>query len=208
MDDLVVMALYRHGVTVDNERKAFCGWTNSILSERGRKELHARTPYVPAYEKIVASDLQRCVDTAKILFPGKVVEIRQEFREMNFGIWEGKVHDEIKHIQEYKDWLQMPLSAPIPQGETFPEFNDRIMKAWEKLIEEISHLQMKRNAIVTHGGVIRSLLTQFAPVKREFWEWKVENGQGFELTGSLSALRRGERCISLREVPLTAKENG
>ena len=47
----------------------------------------------------------------------------------------------------------------------------------ELIVEE----GFKRVAIVTHGGVIRYLLSKLVPEKRDFWEWKVPHGQGFEL---------------------------
>ncbi|KAB7705377.1 histidine phosphatase family protein [Bacillus aerolatus] len=208
MDDLVVIGLYRHGITTDNERKAFSGWTNSVLSETGKKELQLIQPLVPSYEKIIASDLQRCVDTAGILFPSSSIDYWPEFREMNFGLWEGKIHQELEHMEEYNAWINDPFSSPLPEGESFQQFGSRIRTAWEKWLDDLAHHQLTRAAVVTHGGVIRCLLTEFAPEQKKFWEWKAENGRGYELTGSLSALRRGERCISLRAVPSTAKSNG
>src|SRR5690606_16504444 len=117
MDDTVVIGLYRHGLTVDNERKAYSGWTDSILSEEGKKELKRIQPCLPAYEKVVTSDLQRCVHTAGLLFPEHSTEAWPEFREMNFGRWEGKMHKEAESIEEYRVWVNDPFSHPIPEGE-------------------------------------------------------------------------------------------
>ncbi|MFK2826116.1 histidine phosphatase family protein [Bacillus sp. B190/17] len=208
MDDLVVIGLYRHGVTMDNERKAFSGWTNSMLSETGKKKLQLIQPHIPSYEKVIASDLQRCVDTAAILFPDSMIDRWPEFREMNFGRWEGKVHRELEHMEEYTTWIKDPFSNPLPEGEMYAQFSSRIAGGWRKWLDHLIVQGIKRAAIVTHGGVIRHLLTEVAPEKKEFWEWQTENGRGYELTGSISALRRGERCISLQAVPSTAKSNG
>ncbi|MGM7636743.1 histidine phosphatase family protein [Bacillus sp. Hm123] len=208
MDDIVVIGLYRHGITTDNERKAFSGWTNSILSERGIQDLQAIQPLIPNYEKVVASDLKRCVDTAGILFPTETVDLWPEFREMNFGILEGKRHQELEHLEEYVTWVSDPFTSFLPEGEYFHEFGSRIRSGWNKWLDVMEQHEMKRGAIVTHGGVIRQLLTEFAPVEKQFWEWKADNGRGYELTASLSSLRRGERCISLQAVPLTEKSNG
>ncbi|KIL72189.1 histidine phosphatase family protein [Bacillus badius] len=208
MDDLVVIGLYRHGVTTDNEKKAFSGWTNSLLSETGKKELEHLRNGIPFYEKIIASDLQRCVDTAAFFWRDTSIDTWPEFREMNFGFLEGKTHKELEHVEEYKTWLQDPFSSPLPGGETYEQFGRRVMVGWNRWLELLAQLNLKRTAIITHGGVIRHLLTAVAPEKKGFWEWKVENGRGYELTGSLSALRRGERCISLQAVPSTEKSNG
>ncbi|HEY9577782.1 MAG TPA: histidine phosphatase family protein [Pseudobacillus sp.] len=208
MDDLVVIGLYRHGLTTDNERRAFSGWTDSVLSEAGKRKLEQLKPHIPSYEKVIASDLQRCIKTASILFPNNMIEVWPQFRELNFGRWEGKTHQELEHLEEYNAWLQNPFSSPLPEGENYLQFGRRISAAWEKWLEVLDQYHLKRTAIVTHGGVIRYLLTEIAPEKKEFWEWQIENGRGYELTGSLSALRRGERCISLQAVPSTAKNNG
>ncbi|MEK4031126.1 histidine phosphatase family protein [Pseudobacillus sp. FSL P4-0506] len=208
MDDFVVIGLYRHGVTADNEKRAFSGWTDSALSEAGKRGLEQLKLDLPSYEKVIASDLQRCIDTAAIFFPDNRVDVWPEFRELNFGCWEGKTHQELEHLEEYKAWLQNPFSSPLPEGENYRQFGDRIREAWKKWLEVLDQYNLKRTAIVTHGGVIRYLLTELAPDRKEFWEWKIENGHGYELAGSLSALRRGERCISLQVVPSTAKSNG
>lgn len=208
MDDLVVIGLYRHGVTADNERRAFSGWTDSALSEAGKRELEQLKLHLPSYEKVIASDLQRCIDTAAIFFPDSLVDVWPNFRELNFGCWEGKTHQELEHLEEYKAWLQDPFSSPLPDGENYRQFGARIRGAWEKWLQTVEQYNLKRTAIVTHGGVIRYLLTELAPDKKEFWEWNIENGRGYELAGSLSALRRGERCISLQVVPSMEKKNG
>ncbi|MBM7649549.1 alpha-ribazole phosphatase [Bacillus ectoiniformans] len=208
MDDSVVIGIYRHGITTDNERKAFSGWTNSVLSEQGKKELSAIKSHLPAYEKVIASDLSRCQDTAAILFSNKDIDLWPEFREMNFGLWEGKVHDELKHMKEYAAWVNDPFTSPLPNGEHFSEFHERINRAWQKWLDYMERHGIKKGAIVTHGGVIRHLLTQFAPEQKSFWEWPSKNGQGYELSGSLEKLRRGERCTSLQAVPSMGKNSG
>ncbi|OCA82797.1 histidine phosphatase family protein [Pseudobacillus wudalianchiensis] len=208
MDDLVVVGLYRHGVTVDNERRAFSGWTNSLLSEAGRAALQQYKAHIPFYEKVIASDLKRCIDTAAIFFPDNQIDVWPELRELNFGRWEGKTHQELEHLEEYTTWLQDPFSNPLPEGENYQQFGSRISAAWKKWLDILAQNHLKRTAIVTHGGVIRHLLVELAPEKKEFWNWQIENGCGYELTGSLSALRRGERCISLQAVPSMEKRNG
>ena len=64
-------------------------------------------------------------------------------------------------------------------------------------------------AIVTHGGVIRSFVTRLGDVEKEFWDWKIEHGTGYELVWeNKESFRRGERCILLREVLLTENQAG
>ncbi|WP_100330351.1 histidine phosphatase family protein [Bacillus xiapuensis] len=208
MDDCVVIGLYRHGITTANEKRAYCGWADAPLSERGKEDLRAIQPFLPDYETVIASDLKRCADTASLLFPEAKVELWKGFREMNFGLWEGKVHHELEHLAEYRAWVNDPFSSLVPQGESYQQFGRRVRSAWRQWLAFMDRKQMKRGAIVTHGGVIRYLLSEAAPERKSFWDWKVENGRGYELTASLSSLRRGERCISLQAVPSTERRNG
>jgi alpha-ribazole phosphatase len=73
----------------------------------------------------------------------------------------------------------------------------------------ILNKNVKRTAIVTHGGVIRSLLTKLGQEEREFWDWKISHGTGFQLVWkNKEAFRRGERCTLLREALLTENPLG
>ena len=95
MDDAVVVALFRHGVTEENKRKAYMGWTDSPICEDAREDLSRQTFRSPVYERIVTSDLKRCLQTAQILFPDQNAKVMSEFREMHFGRWEGKTYAEL-----------------------------------------------------------------------------------------------------------------
>ncbi|WP_210366675.1 histidine phosphatase family protein [Bacillus sp. REN3] len=203
MDDIVAIALFRHGMTVQNKRKAYLGWTDSPLCPEGN--LWECPEY---YEHVFSSDLGRCLETAKILFPGCTLEALTELREMNFGDWEGKTYEELKDDRAYQKWLHAPFQTRLPCGESFTEFSDRVDQGFSKVAAICLSAGLERSAVVTHGGVIRHLLVRYAPEEKVFWEWSIPHGHGYELIWKRDGLRRGERCISLREVPLTAKPNG
>ena len=97
----------------------------------------------------------------------------------------------------------------VPGVESFSDFSNRIEAGWKKVSEIISSKDIDKMAIVTHGGVIRYLLSTYGSIEKEFWEWKVSHGNGFELVwASRAAFRRGDRCTLLREVLLTENQNG
>ncbi|MBA4536850.1 histidine phosphatase family protein [Bacillus aquiflavi] len=208
MDDCLAITLFRHGITDDNKRRAYIGWTNSPLSKSGVEQLLQLKPQLKAYELVFTSDLCRCVETASILFRDVAHEKINQLREIHFGEWEGKTFNELQHYKQYQKWLSHPLMYRPPNGETFSEFTTRIEGGWNQITEKIIREKSRKIAVVTHGGVIRYLLSTYAPVKRDFWEWTVQHGQGYELIWPLAAFRRGERCTSLQAVPLMAKENG
>lgn len=197
MDDRVVIALFRHGVTEANKRHAYLGWTDSPLcSMDGAVNLN--------YDQYFSSDLPRCTETMRILFPNENPILVKELREMNFGKWEGKTYEELKGDQQYVNWLENPFDLSPPGGESYAEFSSRVQVGWNRVIAD----GCQRVAVMTHGGVIRYLLSQYAPIQKEFWDWHIGHGNGYELEFDGTALRRGERCTLLREVPLTEKRHG
>lgn len=203
MDDSVVIALFRHGLTEENKRKAYLGWNDSPLCKES-SDLSTKS----RYNLYFSSDLPRCITTATILFPNKELILLPNLREMNFGRWEGKTYEDLKEVPLYRRWLSNPLSYCPPEGESFDKFTHRVQNGWEEITEEILSKNVGRCAIITHGGIIRYLLSEFAPQPSDFWSWQVPHHQGFELVFDREALRRRERCTLLREVPLTAKEHG
>ena len=72
MDDAVVVALFRHGVTEENKRHAYIGWTDAPICEDARLVLAKQIVQPSPYERIVTSDLKRCLQTAEILFPNQI----------------------------------------------------------------------------------------------------------------------------------------
>lgn len=205
MDDTVVIALFRHGLTEANKRHAYLGWTDSPLCPIEKKKIKRPSE---EYEYLFSSDLARCLETSKILFPTLDPHILIELREMNFGEWEGKTYEDLQGDSNYQKWLANPNLIRPTNGESFAEFSQRVELGWGKVVKRLSESNVKRTVIMTHGGVIRSLLTKIAPMKKDFWEWETAHGKGYELVWNLNDLRRGERCTLLREVPLMANLNG
>jgi alpha-ribazole phosphatase len=204
MDDRVAISLLRHGLTAENEKSAYIGWTNSPLSTTGRKSIQS----IVEPELLYSSDLMRCLETAALLFPYKEALQMAEFREMHFGRWEGKTYEQLKSVKSYQDWIEDPFSRYPDGGETFAEFGLRIQTGWEKVKMQIFKADAASSAIVTHGGVIRYLMTLFAPQKKSFFAWKIPYGGGYQLIFTRDGLRRGEKCISLQAVPIAGNQLG
>lgn len=203
MDDRVVIALFRHGLTEENNRKAYLGWNDSPLTSEANALYTTKR-----YDGYFSSDLPRCLATAEILFSNMKVHPLVNLREMNFGIWEGKTYENLKDDSQYQRWLSNPSRYCPPKGESFYDFTSRVQSGWEQVIHHILSQNLHSSAVVTHGGVIRHFLTTYAPEKKDFWDWQVSHHLGFELIFERDALRSGDRCTLLQEVPLTAKEDG
>lgn len=201
MDDIVVIALFRHGLTEANKRQAYLGWTDSPLCQNVERASEK-------YDYHFSSDLGRCLETANRMFPNDKAHTMEELREMNFGGWEGKTYEELEDDSEYQLWLSDSFSKKPPEGESFDEFSERVDLGWSKVTDMIINLSLNKTAIVTHGGVIRAILSKWAPMEKGFWEWEVPHGKGYELIWNREDLRRGERCTLLREAPLMANLSG
>ncbi len=71
---------------------------------------------------VYCSDLSRAVRSAEIISPAARPEAsdRPEFRERNFGVWEGMTFDEIKdqYPSEFEAWASDPLKHSPVNGES------------------------------------------------------------------------------------------
>src|SRR5699024_5545782 len=112
------------------------------------------------------------------------------------------------HDAAYRNWIDDPFNEQPPGGESFPVFKERVMKAWKQLLEQMEIQHSKRVLVVTHGGVIRLLLTELTQTNRYFWEWHIPQGQCMTLTCSIKDLRESSTCTSLQPAPLTKKRHG
>jgi alpha-ribazole phosphatase len=205
----LAITLLRHGLTEDNNKNRFIGWSDVPLSVEG-EDLLANYKY-PKPDYILCSDLKRCRQTLTKVYgstPKVPVRYTKKWREISFGDWERKTHNELVGNKSYENWLKDWETAPIPSGESFTAFSKRVINGWSNARDLLLSSNVNELVIITHGGPIRKLLTEFAPELRPFWEWKVDYGSGFRLETSQDRLRRNDRCISLQEVPFKENENG
>jgi alpha-ribazole phosphatase len=153
--------LVRHGETIWNHVSRYQGHTDVELSDTGREQARLLADRLRS-EKIKAvysSDLKRAYETASILAaPHQLkVQIAEELREINFGVWEGLTFKEIS--EKYKElaekWYQSPASVRIPKGETFFEVKERAYNAIMKLLKENDPGTI---IVVAHGGTIRAII--------------------------------------------------
>ncbi|WP_420897281.1 histidine phosphatase family protein [Geobacillus stearothermophilus] len=99
-----------------NRRNAYIGWTDAPLSaaEHSRlRRLRVEWPY--PVDCIVTSDLRRCWETAALLFGSREPDwCTSGWRELFFGVWEGKTFAELKTDLAYNRWLESPFSTAPP----------------------------------------------------------------------------------------------
>jgi alpha-ribazole phosphatase len=207
----LAITFIRHGMTPENEARRYTGHTDVPLAEQEKTRLlKAGLQLFEPVDLLVSSDLLRCRQTRELLFRNSDVpkyEMKQ-WREINFGDWEGKTFQELKEIKEYQQWLHSPFSIAPPNGESYQAFCQRVEEALEQTILLAEQTNAKRAAVVTHGGPIRYVLERYAPVERPFWEWMVPFGGGHTLQSTIERWKEKKRCISLSEVLFKENENG
>lgn len=194
--------LVRHGQTDMNKQKLYYGWTDCPINETGRKQaetLHQYFKNVPL-DKVITSDLKRAIETAEIITKNHNIHLekRKNFRELNFGVWEGKHHKML--LQEYpnemKQWGQNWESFCIPEGESFSTFYDRIKKELQYIINSTPEEQ--NLLLVTHNGVMSAMLCVLTGAGYQgFWRFFLE-----QETYSLVSIVKGNIIIEKINCPV------
>lgn len=189
----VVLTLIRHIPTAGNLKRQYIGWTDESIVESDVNEY----PWKPSV--VYGSDLRRCEESAKFYFPRAIYRSDDRLRENNFGDWEGKTYELLKEYSTYRAWINDPYRCQPPNGESLADVKARVLEAIHQLpIGEEAYF------IVTHGGPIRILLTEFAPEQSDFWSWTIPHQSVWQLQwDSEQDFREGKRCASLSAVPIT-----
>ena len=167
--------LIRHGTTAGNAARRYVGATDEPLSPEGRAQAERKGKDVSP-ERIYVSPLKRARETAAILFPNAEQVPVYDLREMDFGAFEGRTADEMEHDPAYRAWITGGCEGACPGGEAPADFHRRVAAAFADVIRKTAN----DTTFLVHGGVIMSILWQFAEPKRDFYDWYVPNLGGFE----------------------------
>lgn len=154
------IVLLRHGKSELDGR--YVGFTDCGLSLEGREQVKKLENQFAPYNfgEIIVSPLARCIQTAHILGFEKNLQINEDLKEIHFGAWEGLEFSQIQesYKEELKNWMNNPMGFTFPGGECIEDFQVRIGKVYDTIIEQDGNEDI---LIVAHGGVIRFLLCYF-----------------------------------------------
>ena len=155
------LTLMRHGQTTWNAARRFQGHADAPLTDTGREQArHAAEHLTKArIQGIVASDLLRAHDTAKIVggVLGLPVNTDQRLREIHVGDWQGKTFEEVQNGAEIAHWLTPSFyyEFRFPGGESRAELGQRAAAALKEIAAQRSG---QHTLVVAHGGTIRMAL--------------------------------------------------
>ncbi len=172
------LILVRHGQTDMNKDQLYYGKIDVPINEVGREQAKKACENLINlkidYDKIYSSNQIRAYETATIVnYKNIEIEKNEKIQEMNFGIFEGL---------NYKDVM-----------ERFPEEMELLKKDWKtysyvtgespfqlqkRVVEFLNSIdKSKNNLVVTHWGVICSLLSWlFSNELDGYWKFQIENG--------------------------------
>lgn len=185
----MIINIIRHAETEGNLNRHFVGITNQPLAEQGILTA-TNSPHYPEAKLVYTSNLARTIQTAQILFPNAELREIYDLREVDFGEFEGKSHEELMENPEYRKWLETKSFPQAPGGEKIEVFTGRCAKAFKEIVEsEMSDSASEVNFVI-HGGVIMALMHEFATPYREFFDWRVNNCKGFRLE-----IKDGASCL-------------
>jgi len=152
----------RHGQTTWNRERRIQGWTDSSLTDRGRRQAKATGARLAdrGVDRLVVSDLRRTRETAAA-FEGGGLTVEPTFsaawRERGFGDYEGLTREELAdRIDGFDPGDSLFLSSGAPGGESLADVRERVTGAFERLQADLD--EGETAVVVTHGGPVRTLI--------------------------------------------------
>ena len=152
------LILVRHAETEHNVAGIVQGWSDSALSERGRRQTRALAARVAglAPNALFSSPLERAMIMARAIAETTGLEIvtLDDLREVNLGRWEGQSYLDIRRneAEAARRWRDDP-DYPCPDGESHNDVLERMKRALAKAGAAT------RPVVVTHGTAIRVAAT-------------------------------------------------
>lgn len=145
-------------------------WENDIASLCSKLKYDDQTA-------VYSSPFKRCTDLARAISNNDFLQ-QPELSEMHFGEWEQKGWDSVDQ-KVLNLWMADFVNYQVPGGESFETMHKRCSSFWEELISS----DHEKLFVVTHAGVIRSILAYVLdiPLKNVF-QIQVDYGSVSKIT--------------------------
>lgn len=173
--------LIRHGMTKGNLEGRFIGRTDLPLCPEGIRELKKMREEFeyPDVQKVYSSPMIRCVETAGLLYPNRLLQRVDRLREYDFGVFEGQLAKDLAGTEMFVRWNESGMSAAPEGAESITDFAERVAVGFQEILDDMMKNRVTTAAAVLHGGVILNLLSVFAYPKRDPMMWMTPCGTGF-----------------------------
>lgn len=167
------MSIYLIRHTTPLIEKGLCyGQLDIDVTDSFLEETELIKNVLPAIEQVHSSPLIRCHKLASHLFPGQEISLEPGLMELACGEWEG-IHWDAIPAEVIDPWMKDFVNVSTPGGESYIQMHKRVTECFTRIAEG-----PKPVAIVTHGGVIRSILAHITntPLVDSFGAFKISYG--------------------------------
>lgn len=159
----ITIDLLRHGEPEGGE--VLRGRIDHCLTEMGWQQMRDAVTLITGRDRqnpwthVVTSPLQRCSAFARLIAQERSLVLREEagWQEIDYGDWDGMPLENWREQAGpmFREFRKDMTQLRPPNGEDFISFRDRVLKAWQDLLDlpDGSHV-----LLVTHGGVLRVIL--------------------------------------------------
>jgi broad specificity phosphatase PhoE len=212
------LLLVRHAETQDNVQMRLSGWTDTDLSPRGEQQLELLADHFNRHHRhidaLYCSPLRRARRTAEGIgaLTGHTPIELDDLREMFFGELDGRPFEELR--EAYAQLLEADENSEIddfmwPSGESRTGFTSRVLRVTNGIARRHPGGLV---GIVTHGGVIATLMTLLHGESPARWrKWVVPNASLSEILwdsslGTGALVRHGDASHLEALLPLEATE--
>lgn len=185
------LTLIRHGETEWNAAGRFQGHSDVPLSATGHEQSKRLAAYVATFtpvDVVVSSPLARSLETARIVFPERVIDVDARLRELHFGDFEGHTRTTLERDPRWHAWVRDTFFQRTPGGEGYADLRSRVQDWFHDAQKNHKDAHV---LAVTHSGTIQMLIATLLGVERPRWRKRVY----IRHTGVSHILFRGDEAI-------------
>ncbi|HQU42813.1 MAG: phosphoglycerate mutase [Planctomycetia bacterium 21-64-5] len=139
------IVLIRPGATEYAQQGRIQGVLEVPLSQEGTSEAARISGELSGMEidVIYSSGCEHALETANAIATALGIKVKplEGFQNLDHGLWQGMLVEEIKHKQPkvYRQWQDQPESVCPPGGETLNEAQERVRAVVKKLLRKHKH---------------------------------------------------------------------
>jgi len=174
----IEVALIRHAL--ERDEAGFFGLTDTPLPKAAIKRITLQKEKYPQAALVFSSNLVRCVDTAKIIYPSVPIVVLKKLGAPDYGDFEGMTFEVLKENELFQKWASASDVGACPNGEEPFSIITRSTAAFKQLCDESAGKGLRKIAVVTHQFIIQAILQRYY-VPRKYEDWKVPTGGGYLL---------------------------
>lgn len=177
------LKLIRHGKTQASVEHMYCGSTDLPLCDEGINEIKEFIEsglYNEKADKFFSSGMNRANETLCLIYGDVDYKIIPALREMCFGKFEMKMHDDLVNDPEYIKWIEDTTGDFVcPGGESSNSFYERVRLGFYDLFEIIEKNNIENAVIVAHGGTIGYFARYFLDKEMAFYDAMPSQAKGY-----------------------------